>query len=260
MTAWAMLATGTAAMLAMMFGVWLLHVRIRNASIVDVAWSAGIGILAVLYAAVGTGDPARRTIAAAMGGVWSARLALYLARRVAGAPEDARYQALRERWGGNTVLKFLWFFLFQGILDVVLAVPFLLVSLNAVPGLGGFEIAGIGLWLVAVTGEAVADAQLKRFKADPANRGGICDRGLWRYSRHPNYFFEWLVWCAVALFALGTPWGWVSIACPAMMLHFLLRVTGIPMTEEHMLRTRGDAFRAYQRRTSAFVPLPPRGV
>ncbi len=258
MNAWTMLAIGTAVALSMMFGVWLLHIRMRNASIVDVAWSAGIGILAVLYAALGGGDPVRRALVALMGGIWSVRLALFLARRVASGPEDARYQAIRERWGGNTILKFLWFFLFQGVLDVVLAVPFLLVANNSTPGLTAWEFAGLAVWLVAVAGEATADAQLRAFKADARNRGGICEAGLWRYSRHPNYFFEWLVWCAIALFALGTPWGWMGIMCPAMMLYFLLKVTGIPATETHMLATRGEAFRAYQRRTSAFVPWWPR--
>ena len=144
------------------------------------------------------------------------------------------------------------------MLDAVLAVPFLLASRNAAPELGAFEYAGVAVWLIALVGESVADAQLRAFRANPANRGGVCDAGLWRYSRHPNYFFEWLVWCAVALFAFGSPWGWVSVACPAMMLYFLLKVTGIPATESHMLRSRGEKFAAYQRRTSAFVPWWPR--
>jgi len=110
---------------------------------------------------------------------------------------------------------------------------------------------------VAVLGEGIADAQLRRFKADPANRGLVCRVGLWGWSRHPNYFFDWLIWCAFVLLALGSPWGWVTVVSPALMLYFLLRVTGIPATEAHALRSRGAAYVQYQREVSAFVPLPP---
>jgi steroid 5-alpha reductase family enzyme len=114
------------------------------------------------------------------------------------------------------------------------------------------------LWLGAIAGEALADRQLQRFKADPANRGAVCQRGLWRYSRHPNYFFEWLVWVAYFVMALASPWGWLTLYCPALMLYFLLRVTGIPLTEQLSLQARGTAYAEYQRRTSAFVPWWPK--
>jgi steroid 5-alpha reductase family enzyme len=116
------------------------------------------------------------------------------------------------------------------------------------------EWAGAALWLFALLGESAADLQLARFKADPSTRGRVCDVGLWRLSRHPNYFFEWLVWCAYFLFALPSPWGWTTVSCPLLMLYFLFRVTGIPATEEQALRSRGEAYRRYQRTTSAFVP------
>jgi steroid 5-alpha reductase family enzyme len=116
------------------------------------------------------------------------------------------------------------------------------------------ELAGLALWAVALAGESVADAQLARFKRDPANRGQVCRTGLWGRSRHPNYFFEWLLWCAFALMATGTPWGWVSWSAPALMLYFLLRVTGIPLTEKQAVASKGDAYRTYQREVSAFVP------
>ena len=110
------------------------------------------------------------------------------------------------------------------------------------------------IWLIAVGGESVADWQLKQFRGNPANKGKICQQGLWCYSRHPNYFFEWLVWVSFFVFALGAPWGWTSVFCPALMLFFLLRVTGIPMTEELSVRSKGEAYRQYQRTTSPFVP------
>jgi steroid 5-alpha reductase family enzyme len=130
----------------------------------------------------------------------------------------------------------------------------LLACLNPEPGLGAAEWSGVALWIVALCGEYLADRQLARFKADPANKGRTCQDGLWRYSRHPNYFFEWLVWCAYFLFALGSPHGIWTIYCPLLMLHFLVNVTGVKLTEEHSLRSRGDEYRRYQQTTSAFVP------
>ena len=144
------------------------------------------------------------------------------------------------------------------MLDVLLATPFLLASRNPDPRLNLFEVGGVMIWVVAIAGETIADNQLRAFKADPANRGRVCQAGLWGWSRHPNYFFEWLIWCAFAFFALGSPLGWISIGCPALMLYFLLRVSGIPATEAHALKSRGPEYAEYQRTTSAFVPLPRR--
>jgi steroid 5-alpha reductase family enzyme len=108
--------------------------------------------------------------------------------------------------------------------------------------------------LVAVAGEAIADAQLASFKRNPGDEGRVCDTGLWRYSRHPNYFFEWLVWVAYFVFALASPWGWIAAIGPASILFLLLRITGIPLTEQQAVRSKGDAYRRYQQTTSAFVP------
>jgi len=247
---------GSSVCLAMMFLLWLLHLRMHNAAVVDVGWTAGLGILAVLYAWLGPGWPIRRALVWILGGLWSWRLAAHLAHRVANEPEDGRYQELRARWGGNTKLKFLFFFLFQGVIDVVLSVPFLVAAVNEKPAISPFEIAAVVLWIVALAGEWIADRQLRAFKTDPANKGRVCQAGLWHYSRHPNYFFEWLVWCSFFVFALGSPWGWLAIVCPVSMLYLLLRVTGIPATEQHAVRSRGEEYREYQRTTSAFVPMP----
>lgn len=130
---------------------------------------------------------------------------------------------------------------------VLLAAAFLLASLNPSPVLHPLEYAGAALWLLALSGEALADAQLAAFKKNPANKGQVCAVGLWRYSRHPNYFFEWLVWVSFFVFALASPCGWLAIVGPASILYLLLRVTGIPMTEEQSLRSRGDAYRRYQK-------------
>ncbi len=256
MTTVELLLIGTATMVAMMFALWLLHLAISNAAVVDVGWAAGIGVLALLYTALGPGDPMRRAVLAVLGGIWSLRLTLHLAHRVAGEPEDGRYREIRERWRTHLRAKFFVFFLGQGLLDVLLATPFLLAAQNPDPRLSLFEIGGATLWVVALAGETIADNQLRAFKANPTNKGRVCQIGLWSWSRHPNYFFEWLIWCAFALFAAGSPLGWLSIVCPALMLYFLLRVTGIPATEAHALKSRGAEYAEYQRTTSAFVPLP----
>jgi steroid 5-alpha reductase family enzyme len=246
---------------AVMSVVWAVAVRIRNAGIVDIAWSANFALLAVLYAAALPGYAPRRLLIGAMTFVWSARLATFLYRRVMGhhPVEDGRYQELRAGWGAAADRRFFLFFQVQGALDLLLAVPLLLACANPEPRLSPLEWAGVLLWLVAVAGESAADRQLDAFRRDPANRGRTCRAGLWRYSRHPNYFFEWLVWVAYFVFALASPWGWVTVYCPLVMLYFLFRVTGIPATEAQALRTRGDDYRHYQATTSAFVPWFPRG-
>ncbi len=255
-TALHLLGVGAASVIAMMFALWLLHLTLKNASVVDPGWAFGLALLGCLYAALGPGFVLRRTLVAAMAAFWGLRLGLHLVRRIWGEPEEGRYQHMRNTWGANIELKFLVFFEAQAVLDIILSIPFLVACLNPVPTLHWLEVAGVALWVIAVLGESVADAQLNAFKANPANKGKVCQLGLWSYSRHPNYFFEWLVWVAWCAFALASPWGWVSILCPALMLYFLFKVTGIPATEEQSLRSRGDAYREYQRTTSAFVPWP----
>lgn len=254
-----LMLVGLAVVLPIMFGLWILHLRLRNAAVVDVGWAFSLGVLAVLAGVLGSGDPGRRVLVALVGGVWSVRLTGHLVRRVAAEPEDPRYAELRARWGGGDLrLRFLAFFLFQGVLDVVLALPFFLAAIDPAPGVHWLTWTGVALAALSVAGEGIADAQLRRFRADPANRGRVCRVGLWGWSRHPNYFFDWLIWCAFMLLALASPWGWLSVAGPILMLYFLTRVTGIPATESHALRSRGAEYARYQRDVSAFVPWPPR--
>ena len=245
---------GAALVVAMMFALWLIHFRINNASIVDPGWAFGLPLLAVTYAWLGPGYALRKWLMAGMVVIWGTRLGLHLLFRILGQPEEGRYQELRRQWKTRLGLKFLVFFEFQALLDVFLSLPFFLAVLNPVHELSVLEFAGFALWVVAVIGEAIADAQLAAFKRDPSSHGKICQRGLWNYSRHPNYFFEWLVWVAWALFALASPFGWLALLCPALMFYFLFRVTGIPATEAQALRSKGDAYRRYQQSTSAFVP------
>lgn len=260
MNALALPATGLAVLLVAFAALFAVARRIDNFGVVDVAWSYAFAVLAGLYALLGAGWAPRRAIFAAMVAASSLRLGTHLAIRVLDHidREDHRYRELRTRWQPHFAAKMAGFYLLQAASVVVLGAGFPVVFANPVRGWSAWEAAGAALWLIAFAGEALADAQLAVFKRDPANAGRVCDTGLWRFSRHPNYFFEWLTWVAYALFALGSPRGWIAIAGPAGILWLLLRVTGIPMTEEQSLRRRGDAYRRYQATTSAFVPWFPK--
>ncbi len=255
-----LVALATIALLAAFAACYWLARRIDNYGIVDVAWSYAFGVLALGYALAGAGWSGRRALLAAMVGAWSLRLGTHLCRRVAGhhPVEDTRYVQLRSDWAANFAPKMFGFFLLQAVSVVVLGVVFLLPMQNPAPAWHPLEWAGAVLWLIALGGEALADAQLAAFKRDPRQRGRVCERGLWRYSRHPNYFFEWLVWVAYFVFALASPWGALGVIAPAGILYLLLRVTGIPMAEAQSVRSKGDAYRRYQATTSAFVPWPRR--
>ncbi|MDB5106545.1 MAG: putative rane protein [Fibrobacteres bacterium] len=258
--------TGSASMIVLMALLWGYHLRIRNAAIVDVGWAAGLGLLAWLYAAIGTAPVKRRMLLAGLAGAWAFRLAWHLYRdRVAGGtPEEGRYVYLRSHWGAQANHYFLYFFLGQGVLNIVLAIPFLLTAYNPGEGPGLLEGSAAALWLVALSGESLADAQLKAFKADPSNRGQVCRKGLWNLSRHPNYFFEWLIWCAYALMASASipgglgAWGALGWLSPAIILFLLLKVSGIPPTEKQAMRSRGAAYADYQASVNAFFPWFPR--
>lgn len=253
------LLIGTFSVCGLMLLLWLIHFPIRNAAIVDSGWAGGLALLAAIYAFLGDGYPVRTVLITAMAVIWGLRLSLYLLfTRVIGHPEEGRYVQLRREWGSNIPLKFFFFFQFQALLCVILSVPFLAAALNGEPGLSMLEYAGAALWLAAMIGEFVADFQLNAFKSDPANKGKTCRVGLWKYSRHPNYFFEWLIWVAFALFALPSPYGFLGLLSPALILFFLFKVTGIPATEAQALRTKGDDYRQYQQTTSVFVPWFPR--
>ena len=250
-----LLLSGWAAAALLMVVVWAVARRIGNNGVVDVAWSFAFTPLVLVYALTGEGDRARTLVLVAMVLAWSLRLTIYLYRRVMALHpvEDTRYQDLREAWAANLDLRFFVFFQAQAAIAVFFSVPHLLAASHAAP-LTTIDLVGAGVWAVGFVGEATADWQLARFKADPANRGRICNVGLWATSRHPNYFFEWLVWIGFALFAWSAPWGWLALSAPAVMLYLLLRVTGIPATEAAAVKRRGDAYREYQRTTSAFIP------
>ncbi len=246
------------AMAMVMASLWLVQRVTRNAGIVDVAWSFGTALSAVWLLLYADGDVTRRWIVGGMVGLWGARLGWHLATRMTREPEDGRYQQMRQRWGDHEQWKLFGFFQIQAAWAVLFAIPMLAAGMNTREPMAWFDVAAIAVWLVSITGTTVSDWQLSRFKSRDNSSGKVCRVGLWQYSRHPNYFFEWVGWWAYLLLAVGSSWWWVAALGPAVMLFFLLKVTGIPPTEARALESRGDAYRDYQRTTSAFFPLPPK--
>ncbi len=214
-----------------------------------------MAFLVLSYVTLVDGYGLRQFLAALMAVLWGSRLTFFiLYRRVLGKGEDPRYEAWMKEWGEEKDSRLLRFFMLQAVTAAFFSLPFLLIAMNPRPALSFIEGFGFILWVLAFAGEAAPDYQLELFKLDPASKGKTCRLGLWNYSRHPNYFFEFCIWCAVFVFALGSPWGILTVICPALMFYFLFRVTGIPKAEEQALRSRGDDYRRYQKTTSAFVP------
>ncbi len=261
MSWWALLLLGWAVAAVMQLALYVVQLRTGKATIVDAGWAASLVAIALLYAVLGGGEREHRILVAVMATLAFGRLTIHVLRRV-GGDEDPRYRQLRERWRarGNEQVRFFVFFQAQAFVAVLLSLPFLAAAFNDHDGIEVLEWLGVAVWLVGATVEGVADRQLTAFRRDPANRGTVVDTGLWRYSRHPNYFGQWLTWCGYALVGLAAPWGWVGLVSPALMLYLILFVTGVPPLEERLLESRGDAYRRYQQRTSAFVPLPPRAA
>jgi len=258
-----LLILGLVFMAAVMALAWLVQKLSGNAGWVDVAWTLGTGATGVGFALIpAPGLPVnqRQIVIAILAAIWSLRLALHIVMRVAHGPEDARYKNLRRDWGAAFHTRMFWFLQAQAACTLVLALAILLAARNPASDLRPLDLLGIIVMAVAVLGERAADRQLARFKAAGGSRKRICDTGLWGWSRHPNYFFEWLGWLSYPLMALGLgyAWGWAAFAAPALMYVILVHGTGIPTVEAQMLRTRGAVFRRYRARVSAFFPLPPR--
>jgi steroid 5-alpha reductase family enzyme len=250
---------GLATVAVLMLVLWAIHFSLHNAAIVDAGWAAGLGIIAIIYAYGGAGWQARRIAIGIMAGAWGLRLAAYLMQhRVIGQEEEGRYKEIRRNWATNIGFKFLLFFEFQALLCTLLSAPFLLAAMNPAPEFHWYEVLGVIIWAVSILGESAADRQLAAFKAKPESKGKTCREGLWRYSRHPNYFFEWFIWIGYALIGVGADYGWLGFISQGLILYILLRVTGIPATEAQAVRSRGDDYREYQRTTSPFIPWFPK--
>ncbi len=246
--------------LALMVAVWLASLAKRDASIVDIFWGPGFVLAGWTYFLTAHGTQARKLLVVVLVTVWGSRLALHILRRSVGRGEDYRYAAMRETWGP----RFPWVslftvFLLQGALVFAISAPLHQAASAPLPDrLGAMDLAGVLVFLVGLGFESVGDWQLARFKADPASRGKVLDRGLWRYTRHPNYFGDALVWWGLFLVALATPGSLWTIYSPALMTFLLVRVSGVSLLEKS-LADRRPGYREYMARTSAFVPWFPRG-
>lgn len=241
--------------LLLMVTLWCIYYVRRNAGIVDIGWAAGFLIVMVIYFLLGNGDWLKSTILLLMVGIWSGRLCYMLCRRYVEGIEDPRYRDIRDKWGDhNSDFKFLILFVFQGVLIVILSIPFLVVSCCPEEEWSVWEVLGLFVWSIGVAGSYFADEQLRAFKLTPGSDLEVCNVGLWRYSRHPNYFFEWIVWVGYFLYALSASWGFIALLSPALMYYLLRYVSGVPMVEAHLLKTRGDGYRRYQATTSEFFP------
>lgn len=246
----------TVSLFVLMTILWAVGMRLKNAAIVDAGWGLGYVVVAVTAWLTIEGVTTRQAVITLLVSLWGIRLAWHLLvdRILGGKPEEGRYVDIRARWKTNLPLKFFFFYQAQAVLIVILSLPIYLISLNPDPDLSWIEVAGVVVWLAGFIGESIADRQLKQFKSNPANRGKTCQVGLWSVSRHPNYFFEWVIWMGYFLIALSAPNGWLAVVSPAAILYVLLRVTGIPLTEIQAVKSRGDDYRRYQQTTSAFVP------
>jgi steroid 5-alpha reductase family enzyme len=256
---WPVMWHGLVGAAVMFTALWIIQVIRKDAGVVDVGWTTGVGVMALYIAVAGNGWWPRRVLVGVLGAAWSLRLASYiLVNRVLGSTEDGRYKRMRAYWGNRAHFYFYFFFVTQSILVVLFALPFMPIAAARHTAWRVWDLAGAVLWVAAVAGEWWADRQLERFRSRPESKGKTCRSGLWRYSRHPNYFFEWLHWWAYVLIAAGLQGWWLTLTGPVLMFVFLMRLTGIPYTEKQALASRGDDYRDYQRTTSMFFPLPPR--
>lgn len=232
----------------------------RRNDIVDIAWGLGFITIAIwLLVRFAPAHSARLYVASALVFVWGARLAWHIARRNLrpGKTEDSRYAEWRRSWGRWFVLRsFLQIFMLQGLFMLLISMPVQVVGSVAGPALGVLDFVGVTVWLAGFAFEAVGDAQLARFLAQPANRGHIMDRGLWALTRHPNYFGEATMWWGLGILALSIPGGWLGLIGPITITWLLTKVSGIPLVERP--RQGQPEWEAYKARTSAFVPLPPK--
>ncbi|HEY5928257.1 MAG TPA: DUF1295 domain-containing protein [Kofleriaceae bacterium] len=239
--------------------LWLVSERTKNAGVVDVGWAQSFTAVVLLFAIQPLASKTGWLPIAILVIAWSTRLTCYLvARGAATGPEEGRYMELRRRWALHASQRFFGFFQVQAALTALLSTAFVVPFVVAPWDSGWLRVIGFVVSATGIVGESIADAQLARWKRDPNNVGKVCEVGLWQYSRHPNYFFEWVTWLGFAIYGFAFPGGWIALLGQAVILGSILRFTGIPPTENQALRSKGEAYRAYQARVSRFIPLPPK--
>jgi len=256
---WPVMGWNLAAVAATMIIGWLISLRYRNVTIVDSLWGLGFVLIVWITFSLSEGFPGRKTLIASLVTVWGMRLSIYLSRRNWGAGEDARYGEWRKKNGERfRVVSLYKVFLLQAVFLWTIALVLQWGQLSPAPDqFVWLDILGVFVWVFGFVFESVGDRQLARFKADPTNKGRVMDRGLWAYTRHPNYFGEFLIWWGFFLITLSTPNSWWTVISPLIITAVLLKMTGIPLTEATIVKTR-PRYNDYIKRTSAFVPWFPR--
>ena len=242
----------------LMLLLWVWSIRRRDVSIIDPFWGLGFVLVAWIAGLTTDGDPGRRILLVTLTSLWGLRLFGYLLWRNHGKPEDPRYAKMRERRGSGFVwISLVTVFVLQGVLMLIVSLPVQMGGIPSGPALGPLAVVGTVCWAAGFACESVGDLQLARFKADPANRGKVLDTGLWRYTRHPNYFGDFLVWWGLWLIAAETGWGLLTFPGPVVMSILLIRVSGVSLLERDIAERR-PGYAEYTARTSAFFPRPPR--
>jgi len=247
-----------AALITLYASLWfLVALKLRRNDVADVAWGAGFIVLALAGQFTAAAISIRGLLVLTLVTIWGVRLSLHIGLRNRGKPEDPRYRKWREEWGPHATVRALFqVFLLQGFLAVVILLPVTYILAHQNSNLSWLDALGAAAWLVGFGFEAVGDLQLARFKVDPGNRGRVITSGLWKYTRHPNYFGEVTLWWGVWLIACSVPGGWRTAFGPGTITVLILFVSGIPLLEK---KYEGNLeFKEYQRRTSAFFPLPPK--
>lgn len=260
MTALEILIIGQVTSSILMALAWLFCKRLKNASYVDVLWAYGVGVMGIVFICSAQGDLSRKKLIIGLLSLWSLRLGTHLYQRCRKGREDSRYKYFRQSWGERADNLFFWFFQKQAFWVVLFAAPFLIVGKNSEP-MGILDFIGISVWMVGFIGGGLADRQLANFKNEPKRKqGDVCTKGLWKWSRHPNYFFEWVLWCSYPFIGWQAPNGEWLLLLPILLIIFLLKVTGIPHVEARKLEDSGRQYREYMARTSAFIPWFPRKI
>ena len=251
------LLLGASISISIMLVTWIVCIRLNNGGWVDVVWAFTIGALATIYQLL-SNDPLHLNIGWLLTLLWSIRLGTHLAGRIASEPEDGRYQSLKKMWGGLRSPKMAGFFFIQAAAAYLFSLPALFTIRFGSQITGVAEWVAIAIAIFAIAGEAVADSQLKRFKRKTTDHSEVCKEGLWRYSRHPNYFFEWIHWIAYPVLVINTTAFWPMLLAPLLMLVLVTKFSGIPPTEAQAIRKRGDKYRQYQQETNSFFPWFPK--
>jgi len=256
---WTMLFATGGAVIGLMVAGWIVSLILKDASIVDIIWGTGFVLVAWVAFFVGDGYEGRKWLITVLATAWGGRLSIYLYMRNHGKGEDYRYRAMRKRWGPRfPLISLVTVFGLQGVLMFVISMPLQVAQLSGTPdGFVAMDFIGAAIWLVGFGFEAIGDFQLARFKANPANAGKVMNQGLWRYTRHPNYFGDAVLWWGMFVVAAARPANLVVVFSPIIMTILLTRVSGVPLLEAS-LRRRREGYTEYVSTTSGFIPMPPK--